>query len=224
MNRYLANTLGVALLAVLGIVGWAAWRVGALAESVKVPDFTQSVTKLNAALDTVNRPCSPGPCGTLANVDKLTVKAGDVAVTTQRQVAQTGTLVTATAHDLATVGDSVRQVAAILSGTATAATSTIQQAQTDLQTANGTIASLQPLLGHADSTVADFDALLKNPAIPETMQNAEQITWNWNEISYDGKRLADDATKRYFTPAPWYRKALPYTEAGAKIAAYALPW
>ena len=41
--------------------------------------------KLDAALDTVNRPCSPGPCGTLANVDKAVVKVGDILVTSQMQ-------------------------------------------------------------------------------------------------------------------------------------------
>ena len=70
----------------------------------------------------------------------------------------------------------------------------------------------------------DFDTLLKDPTIPETLTNAEQITWNANEITFDAKRVADDATKKYFTPLPWWRKAIPYATAGAKIAAYALPW
>jgi hypothetical protein len=105
MNRWILNILGICSICAVCAIAWAALAVGRMAESIKVPDLNASVAKVNQALDTVNHSCSPGPCGTLANVDKLTVKVGDLAVTSQMQVAQTGTLVTSTAHNLDTVGD-----------------------------------------------------------------------------------------------------------------------
>ena len=224
MNKWLLNSIGVALLAVLGIVGWAAWRIGIVAKSIKIPDFVQIAYKLDLALDTVNRPCAPGPCGTLAEANKGIVKVGDAIVTTQLQERAIAPHTIAAVDALNGAAGKLGDAAGNLSGTAQAATGTLQQARTDLEAANGSIQAFQPLLGHADATVQDFDTLLKDPTIPETLTNAEQITWNANEITFDAKRVADDATKKYFTPLPWWRKAIPYATAGAKIAAYALPW
>ena len=224
MNRWLANALGIALLCVLCIVGWAAWEWGNVAKSIKIPDFVQIAYKLDLALDTMNRPCAPGPCGTLAEVNKGIVKVGDAIVTTQLQERAIAPHTIAAVDALNGAAGKLGNAAGNLSGTAQAATGTLQQARTDLEAANGSIQAFQPLLIHSDATVQDFDTLLKDPKIPETLTNAEQITWNANEITFDAKRVADDATKRYFTPLPWYRKAIPYITTAAKISAYALPW
>lgn len=170
-DQLLTGLLVVSICAV-GAVGWAAWRVGTLADSVKVPDLSATVAKANGTLDAVNSPCATDaekaahrdhPCGTLANLNKLVVKIGDLAVTSQRQVAQTDQLVTATARNLDSVGSSVRDVATKLSGTATAATDALQQARTDLVTADGTIAAAKPVLVNLAATESDLDAaVVKN--------------------------------------------------------------
>jgi hypothetical protein len=225
MSRWIANTLGLVSVCAVCLIGWAAWRVGREVGQLgelggKIsPNVFLTFSKVNQALDTVNRPCAPGPCGTLANIDKLTVKVGDLAVTSQMQVAQTGALVTATARNLDMVGQSVQQTATALSGTAQQATGTLAEGQR-------TLAAFQPVLGHADATVADLDAALKADAgaFNMTLGNVQTMTGAAAHILNDGQRVADDATEKYFKPTPWYRKMLPYVTTGAKISAYALPW
>ena len=234
MNRTLSNLIGVALLAVLGIVGWAAWEGGMMAAenraSVKaaaasakdgVPDvFAESRDVTIAML----RPCKPGPCGLIPGMNATIGAIGSTVTTMQQQVAQTGTLITATAHNLDTVGDSVKQVAGSLSATAAAATGTLNAATDDVIAAKVPIAKMGPLLDAYTATGTHLDALLTNPAIPEMMKNGQAASGDFDEIAFDGRRIADDATKKYFTPLPWYRKALPYVTTAAKISAYALPW
>ena len=226
MNRWIVNALGLAGIAVLLILGWAGFQLGAAAIVLRadLPDLAPTVARLDQALDTINHPCAPGPCGTLANIDKLAVKIGDLAVTSQRQEAQVGVLVAATAHNLDTVGDSVKQVAGSLSGTAQSATGLLQQGKADLVTANGAIADLRPLLTHSDSAVTDLDALLKDQAITATLTNVQNMTAQGQAILGDARNVADDATAKYFKPLPAWRRAMPYVTTGAKIAAYALPW
>jgi hypothetical protein len=217
MNRWIANTLGCVSILAVCLIGWAAWRLGVMAD--RVPDLTATVAKTNQALDTVNRPCAPGPCGTLANIDKLTVKVGDLAVTSQRQVAQTDVLVTSVAAEVQRTGETIERTGASAQRTLDAATGTLQEGQR-------TLAAFQPVLGHADATVADLDAALKADAGPfnATLVNVQNITGSTARITNDAERVADDATEKYFKPEPWYKKAVPALTVGAKIAAYALPW
>ncbi len=197
MNRWIVNALGLAGIAVLLILGWAGFQLGAAAIVLRadLPDLAPTVARLDQALDTINHPCAPGPCGTLANIDKLAVKVGDLAVTSQRQEAQVGLLVTATAHNLDTVGDSVKQVAGSLSGTATAATGLLDQGQADLVTANRAIADLRPLLNHSDAAVTDLDALIENQAITATLVNFQNMTEQGAGILGDVRQETDEMVK-----------------------------
>jgi hypothetical protein len=195
MSRWIANTLGcVAILAVC-LIGWAACEFALLTHhSAALPDLAPSVAKVNLALDTVNHPCAPGPCGTLANVDKLTVKVGDLAVTSQRQVAQTGELVAATAQNLDRVGDSVQTVAAHLDRTADALTGTAQQATATLGTANQTIQGVQPVLSHLNATVADMDTRINDPNITALMAHLQSTSASADRITADAAYEADKLT------------------------------
>ena len=234
MNKWLLNSIGVALLAVLGLGTWGGFGLTKQAYIAlqnlgnEAEELQRTTADIQRTVNTLSGPCKDIQgdyiCPPLTQLSQTEKNIGILAGKSAQQTMQVGTLVTAVARNLDTVGDSVKHVAGNLSGTAQAATGTLQQARTDLEAANGSIQAFQPLLGHADATVQDFDTLLKDPTIPETLTNAEQITWNANEITFDAKRVADDATKKYFTPLPWWRKAIPYATAGAKIAAYALPW
>ncbi len=210
--------LGVSILAVLSI-GWAAYSVGNLARSTTVPDLAASVDKLNTALDTINAPCvGDQPCrGTLGSINKAIVKIGDMAVTSQRQVAQTGALVTATAKTMAQAGESITEVSGKLSGAADAATGMLTQAQTDLQTANGTIQAFQPLISHSDAAVQDLDARITALAPIET--SLTNVTAHLSQITFDGQQVSDDLTEQYFTPKPLWKKALGYLGDGFDFGA-----
>jgi hypothetical protein len=96
------------------------------------------------------------------------------------QVKQTGALVAATAQNLNTVGDSVKQVA-------TAATDTLQQARTDLVTADGTIAAAKPVLNNLAATESDLDA-----AVVENRKNTASLIANGVTISGEVAGMSTD--------------------------------
>jgi ABC-type transporter Mla subunit MlaD len=185
--------------------------VGNLARSTTVPDLTATVAKLNGtldkgnqALDTINAPCIGNqPCrGTLGSINKAIMKIGDMAVTSQRQVAQTGALVTATAQTMTQAGESIKDVSGRLSGTADAATGLLSAGQTDLQTARPSIAALQPLLAHTDAVIGHADERIQAFAPLET--NLQNLTGHLSGIAFDAQQVADAETKRYFAPVKWY--------------------
>lgn len=206
MRAWLTNLLLLVSIAAVSLTGWAAWRVGVLARSISIPDLTATVGKLNQALDTVNHPCAPGPCGTLANVDKLTIKVGDLAVTSQRQEAQVGVLVAATASNLNTVGDSVKQVAGSLQKTADASTDSLKAATADLQTAQPSIAAFQPLLTSYTATGDTLNQFLKTNTTNWTLtgSNVQLITAHMSGILYDGQAMMDKTKDDYLRKrTPW---------------------
>src|SRR5579863_4158515 len=171
MNKYVANTLGVTLIALVlfaGVGGYLVYpHVTALLDSYQ--QAAPSSGKADKMLDTINRPCATEaekaagkdhPCGTLANIDKAVVKVGDLLVTSQRQEQDIAKAAQANMGAVNDLAGRLNTVADKLSGTAAAATGTLQQAQTDLATLDGSIAATKPLLTHADAAVSDLDAIL----------------------------------------------------------------
>lgn len=213
MNRTLANLLGLVSIIAVCAVAWAAISVALLADSARLslPDLSPSVTKLNQALDTVNHPCAPGPCGTLATVNKLTVKVGDLAVTSQLQEAHVGQLVTATAHNLDRAGDSVQQVASALSGTATAATGTLQQARVNLVSMDADLTAARPLIDAYTQSGRDLDGILTDNRahIASTLANVDGMAASGNGILGDARKVSDKLTNDFVAPKPWWKKIGP---------------
>ena len=224
MTRWIANTLGCVSILAACLIGWAACEFALLTHrSAALPDLAPSVAKVNHALDTVNRPCAPGPCGTLANVDKLTVKVGDLAVTSQRQVAQTGELVAATAKNLDRVGDSVQTVAAHLDRTSDALTGTAQQAAATLGTANQTIAGVQPVLSHLSDSSADLDTFLRGKMLTQTLP---QIALNLQTTSGNFAATTADIRSQVYKWTHPDKKKITFwtaTEAGGDYARHFMP-
>jgi len=72
MNRWIANALGIALILMVGVVGWAFWRWGSAA-----PNLEPTLTGVNATLAKINQGCAPGPCGPIDGAVKLETKVGD---------------------------------------------------------------------------------------------------------------------------------------------------
>jgi len=217
MNRWILNTLGIALILTLGVIGRGFWRWGSAA-----PDLAPTLTKLNQALDTVNHSCAPGPCGTLANVDKLTVKIGDLAVTSQRQVAQSSAIVTAAAANLNKAGDSVTELTGHLNKTADAATGLTVALTGDANEAKTTIAGFQPLVAAYTQSGNDLDALLKDHAIHDTLTDLQVTTQNIGGITSDLRQVSDKETAEFLKPVPWwkwpFKRAGQFIDIGAAVA------
>jgi hypothetical protein len=187
---------------------------------------TATTAQLTAALQIVNRPCAPGPCGTLADVGKAVVHLSDITVAVQKQAQDSGKLVAKASSTMDGVAFDVQDELNDLKATTTTATGTLEQASVDLKTLNGTIDAAQPVLVQSANAAADFDALMKDRAIHETFTNVDRLslalagtTENVQGITGDTKRVTDDLTKQYFTPKPWWQKALPAASDGLKIGA-----
>jgi hypothetical protein len=224
MNRTIANILGcslIALVALTGVGGYLVYpHVTALLD--RYQQAAPSAGKADAVLDNVNATVSAlnGPCKDfqgdyicppLTQLSQTEKNIGILAGRSAQQVQQTGTLVTAVAHNLDTVGDSVKTVADKLSGAATAATGTLEQAQTDLATLDGSIAATKPLLSHADAAVSDLDAILADNRthIASTLANVDGMTGNLNGIAADGRKVSDKLTADFVTPKRWYQNIGP---------------
>lgn len=218
-----AGILMLVLAVVIGVVGYETITL--------LTNVNQESTKISAGvektLDNLNRDCgnkdSQGnslPCGTLANINKATVNINHIAESTQLQVAQTNKVINSSADALTSVASHLNGEVDALQVTTKAATEFLNQGTTTLQTAN---AGLTPVLTHADSTIADFDILIRNPSITDTFNNIDHLslaaagtTQNVQDMTLDGKKVADDLTNKYFTPEPWYKKIMPGVELGIK--------
>lgn len=96
------------------------------------------------------RPCKgpygPDACGVFGQIKKVAIASGDMVVTSQIQVKQTGQLVTAASNAITKVADKAGDAVTSVKGVA-------DQATTDLKTTNTLIEGAQPLVGHLDETV-----------------------------------------------------------------------
>lgn len=224
MNRWIANLLGLFAIGVCIALMWAllAWGQAGKALAASVSSLPTITAKLNQALDTVNHSCAPGPCGTLANVDKLTVKIGDLAVTSQRQVAQSSAIVTAAAANLNKAGDSVTELTGHLNKTADAATGLTVALTGDANEAKTTIATFPPLVAAYTQSGNDLDALLKDRAIHDTLTDLQVTTQNIGGIASDLRQVSDKETVEFLKPTPWwkwpFKRAGQFIDIGAAVA------
>ena len=174
-----------------------------------IPDLSVTIGKANATLDTINRPCGSGkPCGTLANVDKLLVKSGDIIVTTQRQVQQTNRIVNAAADSLTSTSqhlnaqiDALGSVLASVRAATDAVPGTLNAARDAIQSAQGDI---HGVADQATGATADVRRFINQPALRGTLENVQTITGEAAGITADGHRVVDKLTRDYLTPVPWY--------------------
>jgi hypothetical protein len=122
----------------------------------------KTVDGVNATLTNINRPCKgaagPDACGTLAQVNKTAIAAGDVANAAAMQVKQSGTLIQATTRNLDAVGTSV-------TGTLGHLNTASDQIAGVAHTANGSLATLTagvtPILTHVDAATVNAGAAIK---------------------------------------------------------------
>lgn len=160
---------------------------------------------VNGTLVNVNRPCkgaaSPDACGTLAQINKTSIAAGDIVNQSRIHVAQTGQLITAATANLNDVGSHVSTAVDALAGTARAATGAIDQAHTDLAAADTAIAAAKPLLDaatlttqHVDDATERVDLFLKSPELVDDGVQVHGLLAHGNAIAGDAQIEADKLT------------------------------
>ena len=168
-TKLIAETL--CLLTVAGSAAFFAWDMHQTQVVTRTAIYNVSVTAFNAGatVGALTGPCvdiqGDYICPPLTQLSQTEKNIGILAARSAQQVQQTATLVNAAAATLTDTGNSVKQVAGSLSGTAQAATATLTQAQTDLRTGNEAIAAFQPLITDSGATVHDLDTRINDPHI-----------------------------------------------------------
>lgn len=212
MNRWILNSIGVSIIAALSLTVWGGF--GLCRHLITVLDSWRSAStlgKLNAALDTINRPCGAGhPCGSLANADKAMVKVGDILVTSQLQEKD---VAKAAESNMAAMND----LTGHLNKTADALTGTALGASVALGTANESIAAAKPLLTNLAATSASFTGLsdslnarISDPAIDKIIGHLDTTSGHLDAVSGDLQKIADKTTGDILKPKPWWMKVGPY--------------
>lgn len=182
--------------------------------------------KTDAILDHINRPCKgasgPDACGTLAQINKTAIDAGDAIVRTQLIERASQPHIISAMDEFGQTAKHLSGTADSLSVTARAATGTLGAATDTLTEGKRTIAAAQPLMESYTRSGNDLDALLTRKSVGEILDHTAGITDHADVISSDAQRVSDDLTRRYFEKEPWWKKIGPFAEFGVKVGNKAL--
>jgi hypothetical protein len=208
MNRTLQSALAILTLTVsisVGVLGFAGYRA--------ITALSTTLSRINAALDTINRPKS----GTLSMLDdtilqgRLTIDAANkVAIHEQQQLGAIDGYASHLDREVSNLAGSGSRTLDAITGTARGATDTLSAAQTDLKTLDTSLTAFPPLLERSTATVGDLDALLKDKAVYGTLDNVQSMTSSGSAILIDARTLADKTTGDILKPKPWWQKIGPY--------------
>ncbi|MGC9198826.1 MAG: hypothetical protein ACP5E5_07790 [Acidobacteriaceae bacterium] len=171
----------VAVITLCGVV--AACAIAA------VRSLDRTMAQADAALVTVNRSCAPGPCGTLAAFTKAVTKGGDAIATTQMQEQQITPHVIAAMDSLETIAPHADETLDAVSGTVGSAVGSLRlitgemapvldSANTAVRDLDTTAKGVQPDEAAMQRSMEDFDALLRSPEVPATLEDAQRVTHN----------------------------------------------
>ena len=166
----------------------------------------------DAVLDHINRPCKgasgPDACGTLAQINKTAIDAGDAIVRTQLIERSTQPHIISAMDEFGQTAKHLSSTADSLKGTADALTGTAQGATDTLTEGKRTIAAVQPLLAQLTANSASLQTttdtlndVLKRQAIGKLLDNAAGI-------SGDFRTIADKATADFIRPVPWWQQPI----------------
>jgi hypothetical protein len=164
----------------------------------------QTFVALNDTLTIVNRPCSAKNAqgqllkdGTLCKVNTAVTQIGDIAVTSQMQVKQSGKLIDTASNSLNRVSNALASEVVALKGTTNAATGFVKQATTDLTTAQPALADLDPLVKQYTVAGSDLDTTIKsvNAKVNDPVMNAyvTDFTKHVDSMSASGDLMLADA-------------------------------
>lgn len=229
-NRFLALALYVLIL-----TGLAVWGLCGISKHliITLDKYGDAGAQVRQTLQTVDQPCSKGkPCGTLAKIDQ-SLNEVDTAVvhldlvarheqqqlvTYDRYTAELMTKVTGLA-------DSLQRTSDALTGTATAATQTLNEGK-------ATIARAQPLLDNlaatadaSTATIKTFNGRLSDPRVDALLTDFRSMADSGTVMAAQGAIITTDLRKEADTltaPEPLWKKLVPGAELGAKIWACAV--
>ena len=170
--KFLKASALIVFMAVGVFICWFIVKAGRFLDATNT-QTTSALTQLNAALTTINHPCVPGPCGTLAKIDQTMNESDSLIAASNRTVLD---------------ADQVEKTElAMLPVWNSRVTSTFDNADATLSSLNGTAlqasASLKGIsdgvirvLAHTDATVSHVDALTQSPQVTQTLQNVDSST------------------------------------------------
>jgi ABC-type transporter Mla subunit MlaD len=212
MSRFLQTSLTILALTiavVVGAIGFAGYQA--------ISRFGDTIDGFNTALVTINHPCAPGPCGTLAEIDKTVVKVGDAIVTTQLQERATAPHVVAAMDTFKDTAAHLSGTANSLSGTADALTQTAKSTTETLKVTQTTIKDIQPILSSLNETaeastvtINSLNTRISDPHIDAILGHVDSTIDSLSGIMADGKKVTDKATADYLAPQPWWKKVARY--------------
>ncbi len=237
----MARIVQIALVAFLVSTGLAIWFLvwqtvqsekaiadAAVSLKASADDLPEVTARLSDTLDAINAPCvgfhGSETCGPLAQLSQTEKNIGIVAGLAALQVKQSATLVNSASVAVTSATQDVHTMAQAGTETLNTATETLGEGKRTIAAAQPLLSSLTRATDASTLSIQHFDVLLTSKDLATAMRNSASMTASGAEIMVDAKRVADDATRKYFRPTPWYRKAFPFLTTGAKIASYALPW
>jgi hypothetical protein len=201
----------IALCAFCGVVGWSFYQWGKAA-----PDLAPTLAAMNQSIAHLN------PVITNANTafKNLADATGDWSDSSKAQARDVRALLSAGGRTLDAVTEDAHAVKPAIESvqtTSEAATGVLAQAQVDLVSLNAPIKSLNPLILNAGDAVDDLDALLKDRAVHQTLDNLADTTGSVKGLSSDLAFYAHPI----LNPDPCKTKKCTFGRVMTKVGAYA---
>jgi methyl-accepting chemotaxis protein len=228
MNRYIANALGLTAIAALAAFAWALvqWSQAGAAVTVSAAHLDSVLTQADVAMRTINRGCAPGPCGTLAEVDKAVVHLSDITVAVQKQANDSGKLMQHASATLDGMAFDAQNELDDLKATTTATTGLVEdgrqvmvQVNTDLRTLNDSLEAVKPVIDHADAVVDHVDVAVNSmtPDAQRLMKNSADGMGELAGIAGDGHKMTTHLERDFDAKQAWWKKAFPMAEDAGKF-------
>lgn len=212
------RTLCLALIAgaVCCFLGYTAYLMAGAANDLHNTQVVAQSTdayltiKAGATLDAIN-----APMGTLHEVNKAIVKAGDAVVSTQIQEQVATSHLNATLDGIQTIPGHVNTL--VDSGSRTLDTATTTLASVSILTSE-VGSKVPPLLEAYTQTGDDLDALLKSHAVNDTLTNVDSMTASGAGILANGKTVSDKITYDFMHPVPAWKQPMKILQLGFDAA------
>ena len=205
MNKYLLNTIGVAVLALVATTTWAVWEWGGVGQTTKTSSPVL-IQKMDKILDRVGEPKN----GTIAEVDKLILGVKSLVV-------HADLVARHEQQQLSAWDERGAELFRNVDGAVTDARATVKQSTLTLAEAQKAIAEVETVPAHLNP-VADNLAKALIP-VPSTLQGLSSVsaemaayihgpltglTGNLSELADTTNTTEGHIDKKYF--APWNHK------------------
>ena len=216
MNTPAKIAIAVGAVALTAITVWGAFGLNhsAIVALDRWGAAAPAAGKTDAVLDHINRPCQgasgPDACGTLAQINKTAIDAGDAIVRTQLIERTTQPHIISAMDEFGQTAKHLSSTADSLKGTADALTGTAQGATDMLAEGKRTIAAAQPLLESSTHAVDTFGLAvgdIQHRADP-VIDNLGGIAVHFNAISGQFELVTRKAAADYLRPVPWWQQPI----------------